>query len=415
VTALAAVMSVTASARELSGTETWTTAESPYTLTEDHWVPEASRLIIQSGVEVRFGPGVQLIVDGQLNVEGTSEAPVLFIGSDGRWGGIVINGRGYYDFSTISGAVITGADTGLLLNGSATDVIDSTFDANVVGLRLRDPQADVTVLGSVFENNETAITGYTRNIVNLHGNDLWNNETTLLAKPAPMYDCGPDAGLWDVHENDILRGPANGEFHSNDVRTPPGSASSDYRVVASYNWWGTADEEEVYGRMTTAMNCCPGPSLKEIVWRPVATSPQTAYQPTGDDPNPEPMGTLHGDPGVVTAVTSPEHGSCREPEAFRSLRGTAYPAMGGPSKITVALRRGTSANCRWWSHERHRFVPGGCDKQKWFRAKVDDSRSPWQWRYRFPSPLPKGKYMAWSYGFAEPTQLGQNQVAFRLR
>jgi len=414
--ALVAPLALSASTR--SQDERWTTAGSPYVLSEDKVVPAGSRLVIEPGVEVRAERGVRLIVHGQLNVEGTAADPVTFTVSSSeaeRWGGIVLGPSDPWVNNTISGAVVDRAVTGVAVSQTRVNIAESVFRSNLRGIRFANPRGDVSVERSVFENNRTAVTGHTRDVITLYSSDFWNNTTTLLPRPQPMYDCGADAGVWNIHANDILRGPVNSEFFSNDVRTPAGSASSDYEVLATGNWWGTPDENEVYGRMTTEVNCCPAPAQKAILWRPIATVPQTNYQPTGTDPDPEPRGTLHGDPGLVTQVSDPEHGSCRDAHKFRSLQGTAYGALVERGKVTIALRRGTPANCRWWDRHRGQFVRGGCDEQKWFRVEIDDSRHPWKWRYRFPSDLPKGKYMAWSYGFAEPTHLGRNQVAFRLR
>ena len=407
-----------AKAGHLSQIQRWTAAESPYDLTEDYVVPSDTQLVIEPGVEVRARRGVRLIVEGQLNVEGTRDEPVLFTvptSEEERWGGIALRSTDRSHYNTISGAIVDGAVTGLEVENANVEVSDSTLHSNLTGIRFLNPRDGVSVTGSVFENNRLAITGYTRRLITLYSNDFWNNATTLLPRPQPMYDCGPDAGVWDISSNDILRGPVNSEFFSNDVRTPPGSAVSDYRVLATGNWWGTIEEEKVVGRLTEAFNCCPAPAEQPVAWRPIAIVPQTAYEPNGENPDPDVEYGGHGDPGLVTKFRSPSHGSCYSAGTFSRLKGGFGGGLGGPAKVTVALRRRTRNGCAWWSHEQQKLLPGACDERHRFRATVDQSDDPWRWRYRFRSRLPEGRYMAWSYGFAEPTHLGRNQVAFRLR
>ena len=399
-------------------TLTWTAAESPYVLEDDHIVHPDQTLVIEPGVEVRAARGVRLVVYGELDVNGTAEDPVTFTvaqSQDERWGGIWLQYGDHFHHSDIEGAVIDRAVTGVHMDGAAADVAGSTFYSNVVGIELTNPEADILVERSVFHNNATAVTGYTRATATFVTNDFWNNPTTLVPRPEPKYDCGPDAGVWEIHQNDILRGPVNSYFFSNDVRTPPGSEASDYVVSATQNWWGTADEDRIRGRMTVQVDCCPPPAEKEIDWSPAALLPQTPYEPTGENPDPDPEPSGHGDPGLVTRIDHPVHGSCLESRSFDRIRGGFGSGLGGPMKVTVALRRKTRSGCRWWSNDRGRLVPGDCSAKKWFRAQITGSDSDTGWRYAFEDELPPGKYMAWSYGFAEPTHLGRNQVAFTLR
>ena len=407
-----------ASAAASSETTTWTAAESPYVLENDYVVPAEDTLVIEAGVEVRAARGVKLIVRGDLHVRGTAVAPVVFTvnrSQDERWGGIELAGGDRWRSNEITGAVVEKAVAGVVVGSPRTRIEGTRFETNLVGLRFENPGRDALVRSSVFENNRIAVTGYTRGVVTLYQNDFWNNPTTLLPSPQPMYDCGADEGIWDIQANDILRGPVNSEFFSNDVRTPPGSAVSDYRVLASGNWWGTEERERINGRMAARVDCCPPPAEKEIVWDPFATEPQTLYEPAGEDPDPDPESPLHGDPGLVTEIRRPVHGACYDAGSFRSLRGGFGSGLGGPSKVTVALRRRTRGGCTWWSNKKEAFVPGECGDRRWFRATVVEKESRRTWRYRFPERLPRGRFMAWSYGFAEPTHRGRNQVAFRLR
>lgn len=396
---------------------TWTAAESPYVLEADYVVPPGNTLVVEAGVEVRAEPGVRLVVRGAMVVQGTASTPVSFTVTDAeaeRWGGIELTGGPAGGTNQITGAIVERAVEGVTV-GAPTEIDGTRFQANLVGVGFANPGRDALVQRSVFENNRIAVSGYTRGVITLYQNDFWNNPTTLLPAPQPMYDCGSDEGIWNIRSNDILRGPTNSEFYSDDVRTPPGSAAGDYRVLASGNWWGTDDEDRIRGRMATGFDCCPAPAEEQIVWEPVATGPQTPYEPAGDNPDPDPESALHGDPGLVTKIRRPSHGACYEAAPFRSLRGGFGSGLGGPSKVTLAVRRKTRSGCTWWSNQKGTFVGGACGDQRWFRATVVEKDSRLTWRYRFASRLPRGRFMVWSYGFAEPSHRGRNEVAFRLR
>ena len=57
---------------------TWTAASSPYIVTATVLVPPGVTLVIESGVVVKFHPGLSLQVDGTLVARGIVEAPISF-------------------------------------------------------------------------------------------------------------------------------------------------------------------------------------------------------------------------------------------------------------------------------------------------------------------------------------------------
>ena len=82
------------------GNQTWNLAGSPYTIQGDLTVLSGATLTIEAGVEVRFDTGdsqasgvdaskIELRVEGALDVDGTSLAPVTFSSSSsssaGAW------------------------------------------------------------------------------------------------------------------------------------------------------------------------------------------------------------------------------------------------------------------------------------------------------------------------------------------
>lgn len=77
-------------------TTVWAVADSPIVLATNVVVPFNATLIIEPGVEVRFGAGISLstAIGGCLLAEGTAEAPILFTraAASGAWGNLTIRG-----------------------------------------------------------------------------------------------------------------------------------------------------------------------------------------------------------------------------------------------------------------------------------------------------------------------------------
>lgn len=84
-------------ATEVSGvieTSDWEPAEGPYRATGDLLVPVGATLKIWPGVQVAFDPDVSLVVEGALEVLGTTAQPVEFVrhDPDEAWGGVAFTG-----------------------------------------------------------------------------------------------------------------------------------------------------------------------------------------------------------------------------------------------------------------------------------------------------------------------------------
>jgi hypothetical protein len=90
-------------------TATWTQAGSPYRVTANAQVPAGATLTIEAGAEVAFAPDVNLVVRGELRIEGTAELHVRFVGldDDDEWGGVVIDGASAF----VAHLELTGAST----------------------------------------------------------------------------------------------------------------------------------------------------------------------------------------------------------------------------------------------------------------------------------------------------------------
>jgi hypothetical protein len=66
----------------------WRASEGPRTISGNYTVPAGSSLTIEAGVLVRINSNSRLVVDGTLNANGTSTAPVKFVGAD-NWSALL--------------------------------------------------------------------------------------------------------------------------------------------------------------------------------------------------------------------------------------------------------------------------------------------------------------------------------------
>jgi len=78
---------------DLSSNQTWTAANSPYTIDKDVLVPAEVTLRIAPGTQILFSPGTSLIIEGELHAVGSLENPILFSSvsespTPGSWGQI---------------------------------------------------------------------------------------------------------------------------------------------------------------------------------------------------------------------------------------------------------------------------------------------------------------------------------------
>ena len=119
--------------------QNWIAAQSPYVATCDVTVASGCHLNIYGDVEVRFQAGSALVVDGELNVVGTSEATVTFTSDasspvPGDWRGLELVGS---SISLIDYATVRWADHGIHVNDDAYVALnDVEAKRNNTGLRV---------------------------------------------------------------------------------------------------------------------------------------------------------------------------------------------------------------------------------------------------------------------------------------
>jgi hypothetical protein len=399
---------------------TWGQSGSPFVLLGPVVIASDVTLTIEPGVQVRGTEGASLVVKGSLNAVGTQELRVIFTSDTGLqdWSGIHLttSAQSSQPPSALRFVTIEKATRGIKwdLTHSGTEFSDNQLDGNRVALVFDNPSDGTVVRRSVFTNNHLAVTGKTRNLVGIYESDFWNNEINLLPRPESPYDCGQDDGVWDIHRNDILRGPVNSEYFSKDIQTPSGSGVSKYAVLATDNWWGTTDDASIGARTKKNFECCPLPVEKKIQWEPFSSGPHTAWEPIGEvsDPPPEPLG--HGDPSAITTIERPRHSSCIDPEELRRIRGESVGVFGEVARVRLALMR-RAAGCRWWHPNEGRFLQGDCSQPNWFRpSRQEETAGGVEWSYSFAKTLRAGRYVALATGGAEPIQAARNSNAFRL-
>jgi hypothetical protein len=371
--------------RSISEDTTWTRAGSPYVLDEIVVVEPGVTLTIEPGVHVEV---LGIRVEGALHAEGTDSEPIVFSNGDGdRWGGIFFRTSGASSASVVRDARIENGVQGIYMGRDAFPIQDTVFTGNGVALEVDNPDANVSFTGNAFYSNDTAFVGKTTGLIGIYENDFWDNDVSLMLEAQSPYSCGNDPGMFDVHYNDILRGPDD-EWFSFDVRTSEESRETGMVVDASSNWWGTTEVEDIRGRLQPQINCCPVPDRTPVAWLDPAPVPQTAAEPPGPVGTPERQPSGHGDPLYIVDIRKPDWGDCFTDGALDRLRGVVTPALGPmPERLPVSLVKGLR-RCKSYEPRTARFVRTECGDEIVFEVAVRDGR----WRVKPPRPLRFGRY-----------------------
>lgn len=381
---------------EIEEDTTWTAADSPIRLDASVLIREGVTLTIEPGVRVEAQPWAGIVVLGALRAEGTGSDPVVFTGVDGgTWGGISFVHRTQpRPESAFVHARIQNAGVGLAMRHVAVPIDHTVFAGNGVALEVTNPGADIVFTGNEFYSNGTALSAKTTDIVGVYESDFWDNDVSMLFRAQSAYACFVGQGTFEVHRNDILRGPDSPWF-SFDVRTSDGSGTSDMVVDASANWWGTNDEGDIEARMYSREHCCPDNGRAPVQWKEPALLPQTEREPPGPAGTPRPQPDLHGDPAWIAEVVEPDDRDCFDAGTVTDINGRVHAALAPiPERVPVSLVRLARGLCRSWDPDARRFGRArSCDETSYFEVRVREARyGRGRWRVELPRPLPPGRY-----------------------
>lgn len=183
----------------------WTIENSPYVITSDIFIDDGFTLTIDAGVVVKFGYGMNLIVDGKLEALGTDTSPIYFTssnddsvggdinddGSDssafsGDWGLVFI--RSQTSKSILNNVIDKYSNDGLYLyEGSSVESINLNLDKEIYFYKslgnsfsgLNVPSVEIS-MGSAVSIINSNITNLNGDAVLVYGNSSINIKNSVL-------------------------------------------------------------------------------------------------------------------------------------------------------------------------------------------------------------------------------------------
>jgi surface antigen len=129
---------------------TWTKAGSPYVVTGQVTVPAAQTLVVEPGVVVRFGLGLNVTVNGVLNAKGTGTDSILFttvepIPARGQWGRLIFSDSTPVDSSVLEYCIVEYGGSG---NTYAISMSSSSVRLRISNSLIRLNYSGVSLKGS---------------------------------------------------------------------------------------------------------------------------------------------------------------------------------------------------------------------------------------------------------------------------
>ena len=173
---------------------------SPFYVTETIVVPEGKALVVEAGVEIRFGQGTGLDVrGGSMVVMGESGAPVKFCAASESWNGVSITG---VKRSEVQGLILSDAEYGFMVESGALEIRDAVLEnVGQAAFFVRNGSAEirwskiqgsknigvwatqsavVEIEGSTLEGNRIAVVAAEGAEVSFQSSKLMNNEIALV-------------------------------------------------------------------------------------------------------------------------------------------------------------------------------------------------------------------------------------------
>lgn len=155
--------------KSLPQTVTWSLDHSPYLVTTDYVILPNKTLVIEPGVEVRFGDGINLKVRGTLIANGTKADSITFTSHEGStkgsWAGIFIQnpqgGNASFNYANFRYAANAVAEE--CCRGGKVSIKNASFINNIVAIGGYSGSA-TPVDSCFFSGNTSAITAADKNI-----------------------------------------------------------------------------------------------------------------------------------------------------------------------------------------------------------------------------------------------------------
>jgi hypothetical protein len=113
-------------------------------LNDSYNVETGQILIVQEGTSIFLGDDKEIIIDGRINIEGSTTSPVILNSLDGNHNGIVFNSTSYGLNSIIDNLTITNSKNGITIYGSNPVISNlKIINADNVGVDLLDGASPV--------------------------------------------------------------------------------------------------------------------------------------------------------------------------------------------------------------------------------------------------------------------------------
>jgi parallel beta-helix repeat protein len=177
--AAAFLLAITATVAESVMAGKLTRANSPYVINGDLRVPAGDSLLIEPGVELRFGASSSFIVDGILIAQGTEEDSIFFTANGasptpGSWNGVFLYNA---PARTLRHLVISYASTGVTCDGGAPILERSRISQNLNGMDFLNGTT-AQIRNSIFLQNENAAIRCIGASPKIAANVIWQNALT---------------------------------------------------------------------------------------------------------------------------------------------------------------------------------------------------------------------------------------------
>jgi hypothetical protein len=205
-------------------------------ITEDVYIPNGTRLLITSGTVVRFAPGIELRIYGEISAHGEIGNPIIFTSdrlnkSRGDWKGIIIGAAEEASFDL---CLVEYAETGLLIVATNDIDVSSCVFANNSdsGIDSRNSAAEIhncilfsngfagfrsqsgdcsTLVNSISSNNNGVGISVDQASPTIDYNDVWDN---------PINYSGISPGPHDISSAPLFIDPGENDFRLNPFDSP---------------------------------------------------------------------------------------------------------------------------------------------------------------------------------------------------